>query len=62
MTCPHGIIIGGFWSVACSLETGQTKIEWKRYEGGKGISTCKRPGQSSYSYLPEVFSIVRTYR
>jgi len=30
MTCPHGIIIGGFWSVACSFETGQTKIEWKR--------------------------------
>lgn len=30
MTCPHGIIIGGFWSVACSFDTGHTKIEWKR--------------------------------
>jgi hypothetical protein len=39
MTCPHGIIIGGFSSVACSLETGQTKMEWNRYEGGRGIST-----------------------
>ena len=29
MTCPHGIIIGGFWSVPCSFETGQTKMEWK---------------------------------
>src|SRR4051794_25522333 len=39
MTCPQGIIIGGFSSVACSLDTGQTKIEWKRYEGGSEIST-----------------------
>lgn len=29
MTCPQGIIMGGFWSVDCSLETGQTKMEWK---------------------------------
>jgi hypothetical protein len=29
MTCPHGISIGGFESVACSLLTGQTKMEWK---------------------------------
>ncbi len=29
MTWPHGIIIGGFWSVPCSFETGQTKMEWK---------------------------------
>lgn len=39
ITCPHGIIIGGFSSVACSLETGQTKMEWNRYDGGRGIST-----------------------
>ena len=26
-TCPQGIIIGGFSSVVCSFETGQTKIE-----------------------------------
>lgn len=39
ITCPHGIIIGGFSSVACSFDTGQTKIEWKRYWGGRGIST-----------------------
>lgn len=28
ITWPHGIIMGGFWSVVCSFETGQTKIEW----------------------------------
>lgn len=42
ITCPQGIIIGGFWSVACSFDTGQTKIEWKRYDGGSGISTWNR--------------------
>ena len=26
-TCPQGIIIGGFSSVVCSFDTGQTKIE-----------------------------------
>lgn len=31
--------MGGFSSVVCSLDTGQTKIEWKRYDGGSGIST-----------------------
>jgi hypothetical protein len=41
MTWPQGIIMGGFASVDCSLETGQTKIEWKWYVGGSGISTCK---------------------
>ena len=29
ITWPHGIIIGGFSSVACSLLTGHTKMEWK---------------------------------
>ena len=29
MTCPQGIIMGGFASVDCSLDTGQTKMEWK---------------------------------
>ena len=26
-TCPQGIIMGGFSSVVCSFETGQTKME-----------------------------------
>lgn len=40
MTWPQGIIMGGFSSVVCSFETGQTKIEWNWYDGGRGISTC----------------------
>lgn len=39
ITCPQGIIIGGLSSVLCSFDTGQTKIEWKWYAGGRGIST-----------------------
>lgn len=38
-TWPQGIIIGGFSSVDCSFDTGQTNMEWKWYDGGKGIST-----------------------
>ena len=38
-TCPHGIIIGGFASVVCSLLTGQTKIAWKMKLLGRAIST-----------------------
>ena len=37
-TCPHSIIIGGFCSVDCSLETGQANIEWYRFSAGNGIS------------------------
>lgn len=39
-TWPQDIIIGGFSSVACSLETGQVKVEWKRRWEGRGISIC----------------------
>ena len=38
-TCPHGIIIGGFVSVVCSLLTGHTKIAWKIILLGNAIST-----------------------
>lgn len=38
-TCPHGIIIGGFASVVCSLLTGQTKMAWKMKLLGRAIST-----------------------
>ena len=40
MTWPQLIIIGGFFSVACSFDTGHAKIEWYRFSGGKGISIC----------------------
>lgn len=30
ITCPQGNSMGGFASVACSLLTGHTKMEWKR--------------------------------
>ncbi len=39
MTWQHGSIMGGFLSVVCSFDTGQTKIEWNRYDGGSGVST-----------------------
>ena len=38
-TCPHGIIIGGFASVLCSLLTGHTKTLWKLKPGGSSTST-----------------------
>ena len=40
MTWPHANIIGGLASVDCSFETGQAKIEWYLFSGGKGISIC----------------------
>lgn len=38
-TWPHGIIIGGFASVVCSLLTGHTNIAWNIKLLGNAIST-----------------------
>jgi hypothetical protein len=61
MTCPQVIIIGGFWSVAWSLDTGHAKTEWYRFSGGSGTSIYAARwkvrgviGKNSCMYIPAI--------